>query len=271
MDLTVAGVATHLATGGLDHVAGRSLVVLIHGAGMDRTVWQFQARWLAYHGWNVAAVDLPGHGRSGGVPLPSIAQQAAWTARLVEELDGAPAAVVGHSMGSFIGIELAATRPDLVSRLALLGVAARMPVHPDLLEAARRGDHLAFDLVTSWALGRPAHLGGHPTPGLWMTGATLRVLEHAPPGVLHVDLSACDAYEGATEAARRIGCPTLLLLGEVDLMTRPRAAAPLAEAIAGSTTVVVPGAGHLMMVEQPDATIDALDTLLAVDNHAASS
>ena len=47
-------------------------VVLVHGAGMDRTVWTLQARYLAHHGRNVLALDLPGHGRSGGAPLASI-------------------------------------------------------------------------------------------------------------------------------------------------------------------------------------------------------
>ena len=81
--------------------AGAPTVVLVHGAGMDHTVWTLQGRYLAFHGWNVLGVDLPGHGRSRALlALPSIDAIADWLAELIAEYGDEPAALVGHSMGA---------------------------------------------------------------------------------------------------------------------------------------------------------------------------
>jgi len=133
-----------------------------------------------------------------------------------------------------------------------------MPVHPDLLAAARSNDPAAWDLIVSWGFGKPAHFGLNRAPGMWMQGGGRALLAHSPDGVLGTDLAACDAYKGALDAAAKVACSTLLVCGSRDLMTPPRAAAPLAAEIAGSRTVVIEGAGHMMMIEKPDETLDAL-------------
>ena len=258
MDLIVAGETVRATTGGRPLNRDLPLLLFIHGAGMDRTIWQLQTRYFANHGWSVLAVDLPGHGGSGGTPPDSIAGYADWADDLIAAAGFPSAAVVGHSMGAFIGLHLATHHPERVNRLALLGVAATMPVHPDLLAAADRNEPLAFDLITSWSLAPRSRYGGHQTPGLWMTAESVRLLEHIADGVLANDLHACNRYDEATAAAARVTCPTLLLLGELDLMTRPKAAKPLATALPDGTTVILPGAGHVMMMEQPDAVIDTL-------------
>jgi len=89
-------------------------------------------------------------------------------------------------------------------------------------------------------------------------GGALSLLERAPPGVLATDLAACNAYEGAMAAAARVASPTLFLLGAADRMTPPGKARPLAEAIRGARTAILPEAGHMLMSERPDAVIDAL-------------
>jgi pimeloyl-ACP methyl ester carboxylesterase len=137
-----------------------------------------------------------------------------------------------------------------------------MPVHPDLLAAAEADDHRAFDLVTDWGHGRAAHLGGHPAPGLWLLGGGERLLERSRPGVLHRDLQACNAYANGEAAAAAVTCPTLLVLASDDLMTPARAGRKLAGLIAGSQAVAIPGAGHMMMLERADDTLDALRDFL---------
>jgi pimeloyl-ACP methyl ester carboxylesterase len=246
------------ATGGADAAADRPLVVFLHGAGMDHSVWALQSRWFAHHGWRALAVDLPGHGRSQGPPLQDIGALAEWTASLVAAAGGERAALVGHSMGALVALETAARHPGLIARLALVGVAARMPVHPDLIAAAKAGSRAAVDMVSLWSLGAPATLGGNPAPGLWMLGATERLLERAAPGVLHADLAACDAYRNAPTAAAAIACPTTLFLGERDLMTPLKGGQALAALIPGSRTIVAPGAGHMAMSERPEAVLEAL-------------
>lgn len=260
MDVSLDGITIHASTGGRLFDASQPTVVLLHGAGMDHTVWQFQSRAFAYRGYSVLSLDLPGHGRSDEPAPTTIAGYTNVVAALLIEIGVDDAHIVGHSMGAFIAIELAARYPDAVRTLTLIGVAERMPVHPDLLAAAEADDHLAFDLVSSWSHTRSAHTGGHPTPGLWMMGSTVRLLERSKPGVLHNDLAACDSYDSALDRAREITAPTLVLMGEHDLMTRPKGAAILAEAIPDSTTVIVRDAGHMVMVERPDSVIDTLLT-----------
>jgi hypothetical protein len=89
-----------------------------------------------------------------------------------------------------------------------LGVAERMPVHPDLQGAADRNEVLAAELVTSWGHARRGQVGGHPAPGLWMAGGAVRLIDRAPDGVLAADLAACNAYDKARERAATVRCPT---------------------------------------------------------------
>jgi len=256
--MTVDGKRVFAATGGRTFDSALPTVLFIHGAGMDHTVWALQTRYFAHHGRSVLAVDLPGHGRSGGALLRSIGDMAAWIVHVLDAAGVQGAALVGHSMGALIALEAAAAAPARVRGLALLGVADRMPVHPDLQAAADGNRRLAPELVTSWGHGRSGHLGGNPAPGLWMMGGSLQLLERAPAGALAADLAACNAYDGALAAAARVACPTLLLLGALDRMTPPAKAKPLAAAIKRARTVVLPAAGHMLMSERPDAVIDAL-------------
>jgi pimeloyl-ACP methyl ester carboxylesterase len=260
MVIDLHGTMIHTSTGGRAFDPTQSTVVLVHGAGMDHTVWQFQSRAFAHHGYNVLSLDLPGHGRSGDPAPSSITEYADVVAAVLEGAGVDRAHIVGHSMGAFIGIELASTYREKVQSLALMGVAERMLVHPDLLDAAEVNDQLAFDLVSSWSHTRTAHAGGHPTPGLWMMGSTVRLLERSRPGVLHTGLAACNSYDSALERATEISAPVLVLMGELDLMTRPEGAVALADAMLNATTVIVPDAGHMLMVERPDAVIDELLT-----------
>ena len=258
MEIAVDGNRVFAATGGRPFDAAQPAVVFIHAAGMDHTVWALQARYFAHRGRSVLAVDLPGHGRSGGALLHSIGAMASWLVKLLDAAGLSSAALVGHSTGALIALEAAASAPARARRLALLGVAARMPVHPDLQAAADGNRRLGPELVTSWGHGRSGHLGGNPAPGLWMMGGSLQLIERAPAGALAADLAACNAYDGALAAAARVACPTLLLLGALDRMTPPAKAAPLADAIKTARTVILAGAGHMLMSERPDAVIDAL-------------
>src|ERR1700686_349313 len=258
MQLSVNGIETFAATGGRPFDPSLPAVGMLHGAGFDHSTWALHSRWFAHHGYSVLAPDLPGHGRSSGKPLPTIADMADWTAALLDAAGARQAKLVGHSMGSLIAIETAARHPDRVSGLSLIGTAATMTVGPDLLKAAETNDRSAVDMVSIWGLGFQAELGGSLAPGLWMHSGAQRVLEKCRPGVLFNDLSACNAYQNALPAAARITVPATLILGERDMMTPARAGKTLAAALPNSRTVVLPGAGHMMMVERPDELLAAL-------------
>ena len=258
MQLSVNGVETFVATGGRPFEPSLPAMVLLHGAGFDHSTWALHSRWFAHHGYSVLAPDLPGHGRSSGKPLTTIADMADWTSALLDAAGATTARLVGHSMGSLIAIETSARHPDKVSALSLIGTAATMTVGPDLLKAAEANDTAAIDMVSIWGLGFKAELGGSLAPGLWMHQGAQRVLERTAPGVLYSDLNACNAYQNALAAAAQVKVPTTVILGERDMMTPAKAGKTLAAAIPNARTVVLPGAGHMMMVEQPDELLAAL-------------
>src|SRR5450755_3034533 len=116
MHLQVDDRSVFAATGGRQFEPGQPAVVMLHGAGMDHIVWALPARSLAHRGRSVLAVDLPGHGRSEGPALTSIAAMAAWVVRLLDAAHLQEAALVGHSMGSLISLETAAQAPARVRR-----------------------------------------------------------------------------------------------------------------------------------------------------------
>lgn len=262
MDLTVDGRTAFVFTNGQDFQTEKPTILFVHGAGMDHSVWTLQARYFAHHGFNALAIDLPGHGRSDGPHLPTIATMADWLAALTETLVAEPAALVGHSMGALICLETASRHRDGVKQLALLGVAPAMPVHPALLEAAKADQPLAAALVSSWGHGSTGHVGGNQAPGGWLMGHAQKLLAKAPAGVLHSDLAACHAYDQGLAAAEAVRCPTLIIIGSQDRMTPAKQAAVLATKIEAARSVTIDRSGHLMMVEKPDATLDALITAL---------
>ena len=258
MELKVDDKTVFAATGGKPFDPDLPAVIFVHGAGMDHTIWALQTRWFAWHGYGVLAIDLPGHGKSDGSALESIGDMAAWMGRLVETCGADNVSLVGHSMGSLISLAAAASSGDRLSGLALLGVGATMPVHPDLLAATKSNDPAAWDLIVSWGFGKPAHFGLNKAPGMWMQGGGRSLRARAPDDVLGIDMAACDVFKDALDAAAKVACPTLIIAGDRDMMTPPKAAAPLAEAIPDAMTIVLKNCGHIMMVERPDETLDAL-------------
>jgi pimeloyl-ACP methyl ester carboxylesterase len=258
MRLEVNGAEVFAATGGREFDPKLPLVVFLHGAGFDRTVWQLLARWFAHRGSSVLAPDLPGHGLSGGAPLTSIGALADWTAALIDATGANKATLIGHSMGSLIALETAARHPEKVSALALICTAAAMRVSPQLLAAAEAGERGAVDMINRWGHGQRAEIGGSLAPGLWMSGCGERVLGRAGDGVIHADLSACHRYEDALASAAKVRAPAVVVLGERDQMTPLKAGKELAAALPDARVVVLPGAGHMLMSERPDEVLAAV-------------
>jgi len=262
MELTVQGRKAYAYTAAHELDAAKKTVVFVHGAGLDHSWWGLQSRYFGYHGWNVLAVDLPGHGRSEGPPLESIGDMADWVFSVLSSLEVKTTGIVGHSMGSLVALEFAARHPGAAERIALIGTAYPMKVGEAFLDAAKRNDPAAYDMETIWGHAPQAPLGGNPNPGMWMYGDTLARLSRLAPGVLYTDLAACNGYAGGMEAAAKLKCPVLFVLGARDMMTPPRAAQDLVKAIAGAQVATASLSGHSLMAEAPDATLDALIAFL---------
>ncbi len=263
MLLQINGKAAFAYTAAHDIDPAQRTVVFVHGAGLDHSSWGLQSRYFAYHGRNVLAVDLPAHGRSEGPPLKTVEGMADWVFALLNSLKINKAAIVGHSIGSLIALEFAARHAQNVEKIALIGTAYPMKVSDGFLDAARRNDQAAYDMDTIWGHAAQVPLAGNPNPGMWMYGDTLARLARLAPGVLYTCLAACNAYAHGMEAAAKVKCPALFVLGARDIMTPPRGAEDLIHKIEKSQSIRIAISGHSLMAEAPDATLDALIAFLA--------
>jgi pimeloyl-ACP methyl ester carboxylesterase len=270
MYLQVNGAQTYCYTGGKPFNPAQPTVVFIHGVLNDHSVWILQSRYLAHHGWNVLAVDLPGHCKSEGEAPSSVEEAAEFIVALLDAAGVEKAALVGHSFGSLIALEAAARLQDRVSHLALVGTAYPMKVSPALIEASLNDPVKAMTMVNvfsrSTLAAPPSALG----PGTWVFGAGMalgrRVLaSNTKANVFHRGFVACDSYAEGEAAVEKLTCPVLFLLGAVDQMTTPKAAQGLikvAKAAGKSHQVVNVPVGHNQMTEAPDATLFALRDFL---------
>ena len=263
MDLIVNGRKVFAYTGGKPFDPALPCVVFIHGALNDHSVWTLLARWFAHHGHGVLALDLPGHMRSAGPPLPDVEALADWTLALLDAAGVNRAALVGHSMGSLIALEASARAPQRVSALVMVGTAYPMKVSQALLDISRDDPLQAIDRVVSYSHSTLAAKPSYPGPGSWLRGgsrALMRLVQSRQPGLFHHDFSLCDRYAGGMQAAAKVQCPASLIVGNADQMTVPKQAREMAQAL--RATVHSVNAGHSIMAEAPEQVLAALRSVL---------
>ncbi len=261
MQFIVQGYPAYAYTGGRPFEPKQPAIVFIHGAAFDHSVWQWQSRYLAHHGYTVLAADLPGHGRSPGAARRRVAEMADWIAALIESAGLANAAVIGHSMGSLVALETALRHPARVTRLALIGTSAPMAVGESFIAAARDDSPAALDMEVAWGHARNVLLSGSAVPGASLHGASRALNSRAHAGVLHADLCACQSYAPPIEAIRALKVPTLVIAGRRDQMTPMKAGKALAAEIPAARVVTL-DAGHSMMAEAPREVLAALHDFL---------
>ena len=277
MKIEVNGAPLYAYTGGKAFNPAQPTVVFIHGVLNDHSVWILQTRYLAHHGWNVLAIDLPGHGQSGGDAPASVEQAAGAVAGLLDALELKQAALVGHSWGSLIALETAGRLGTRISQLVLVGTAFPMKVSPVLIDASLTQPMKALTMVNVFSRSTLAPPPSALGPGTWVYGASMalgrRVLASNPNvNIFHRGFVACDSYANGEAAAAHLACPVLFLLGAQDQMTPPKAAQGLVRAAktSGQTVQVVHvPCGHHQMTESPEETLAALRDFLSASTPAA--
>ena len=261
MIVQVQGVDAYCYTGGKPFNAAQPTAIFIHGAQNDHSVWSLQTRYFAHHGFNVLALDLPGHGRSKGRACTSVEAMAAWVLHVMDAVGVDKALMIGHSMGSLIALEASHMAPARVSQLAMLGTTYPMKVSDALLATSRDDEQAAIDLVNIFSHSSIAQNPACPTPGLHVMGGARRLMQRMsqinPEHLFYTDFSACNAYANGEVAAAAVTCPVLFIFGTKDTMTPARSTKTLTGAIAHGKVVMV-DAGHSLMAEQPDAVLGAL-------------
>lgn len=267
MKLTVNGATAYCYTGGKAFNPAQPTVVFIHGVINDHSVWILQSRYFANHGWNVLAVDLPGHCRSEGEAPASVEAAATFIAALLDAAGVQKAALVGHSWGSLIALETAGQLKERISHLALVGTAYPMKVSQPLLDAALNEPEKALHMVNVFSR---SSLAPPVAPGTWSFGGGLAlgrrvIASNSQVNLFHLGFSACNNYANGEQAMEQITCPVLFLLGAMDQMTTPKAAQTLiakAKSSGKIHSVVSLAVGHSQMTEAPEATLSALKDFL---------
>ena len=270
MYITVNGNPSYCYTAGKAMDADKPTAVFIHGVLNDHSVWILQSRYLANHGWNVLALDLPGHCKSGGDAPASVEAAAAFIAALLGAAGVEKAALIGHSWGSLIALEAAAQLQQRVTHLILVGTAFPMKVSPALLDASLNDPMAALKMINVFSRSTlsapPSSLG----PGTWVYGASMalgrRVLaSNTQVNVFHRGFKACDDYVNGENAIAKITCPVLFLLGVQDQMTQAKAAQLLIDKATRSgkkVQVIRLPVGHHQMTEAPEQTLLAISSFL---------
>ena len=261
---------TYCYTGGKPLDAAKPTVVFIHGVLNDHSVWILQSRYMANHGWNVLAVDLPGHCKSAGEAPASVEEAADFIAALLDAAGIERAALVGHSWGSLIAVEAASRLAGRITHLVMIGTAFPMKVSQALLDASLNEPMQALKMINVFSRSTlsapPSALG----PGTWVYGASMalgrRVLaSNTKVNVFHRGFKACDSYSNGEAAIAGITCPVLFILGTEDQMTQAKAAQLLINKARSSgkdvrlTSLVV---GHHQMTEAPEETLFAIRDFL---------
>ena len=272
MIVTVNEHPTYCYTAGKPVDAAKPTVVFIHGVLNDHSVWILQSRYMANHGWNVLAIDLPGHCKSEGVAPESVEDAATFVAALLDAVGIEKAALIGHSWGSLIALEAASKLKERITHLVLVGTAFPMKVSPALLESSLNDPMTALKTINvfsrSTLAAPPSALG----PGTWVYGSSMalgrRVLaSNTQVNVFHRGFKACNDYANGEVAISQVTCPILFLLGADDQMTQAKAAKGLidkAKSTGKTFKVVSLDVGHHQMSEAPEQTLMSLKDFLQV-------
>lgn len=262
MYIEVNGHQTFVATGGKPFDKNLPCVVLLHGSGLDHRCWALQSRWFAFHGYSVFAPDLPGHSLSAGEPLTSIEEMGAW---LVDALDAAgvnEVHIMGHSQGYLMALEAAPILGERMLSLMALATAAAIPVNPALIDTAKADTSKAADMMLQWGFGSDHQYGVSAVPGMQPIGIGQRIMANNP---LAIDLEACNNYVTGNDRAAQLSCPVHVVLAEQDRMTPKREGIKLAQLLGVKPTVIA-GTGHMLPMEAPQASLQAMKSFIQTLN-----
>ena len=228
-------------------------VILIHGAGSNHLVWPAEIRRLS--GQRVMAVDLPGHGRSDGKAQQSISAYANHLFEFLADLGLYQAVFVGHSMGGAIALELAVRHPSHVAGLGLISTGAYLGIDPAFLE------NLSNPVTVPNALHNFKNKAFGPQTRPALVERCMQTLKETRSSILYGDWRACAEFD-LREMVTRIEAPAWVIAGSDDQVTPIAYAHFLAGRIPAARLQIIPGAGHMVILEQPALVAQGLQQFL---------
>ena len=234
----------HASDSGQGIDINKDTIVFIHGSGLSHIVWSLAEQFFSSKNYNVLSIDLPGHGNSDGPCLDSIEKIADWMEKVFDKLKLKNLILVGHSQGCLEILEYSSRYKERLKKLVFVGGSNKMPVHPDLIELAQSGHSDAVKLMMKWGYeGSKKFIGGNPVEKIIQSPRDISE-------ILAVDLNACNNYSNGSEAAKVIDLPSMLIFGELDKMVNLESGKKFSNLIKNSTTHVIKGCGHMIMIEK---------------------
>ncbi|HEY3172201.1 MAG TPA: alpha/beta fold hydrolase [Thermoanaerobaculia bacterium] len=237
-------------------------VLLVHGYPLDGAMWSGVARALSTQ-FRVLKPDLPGRGNTEAPAPDSIEGYADFVDAIVGQLEG-PVGLAGFSFGGYITLAYLKRRPEKIRALAFVDTRASADDEAgrkkrDEMIAAVRGNGLAPVLESMpGKLLSPESLARRD-----LVERVQRIISRQKPETIEADLVAMRDRPDSSDFLRQISIPTLVLVGERDLLTPPADSEAMAAAIPAARLVTIPGAGHLAPMERPKAVSQALGDFFA--------
>ena len=217
----------------------RKSLVFVHGSGCDHTLWENQYRELD-DDYNIAAVDLPGHGQSEGKGEREVGLYVEWVKKIVEGLGLQRPVIIGHSLGAAISLTFAIKYGEVLSGIVPVGGGVKMPVNEMILDGIRNNTASTLSLVAKFSVTKNNREK--------FFSSLIEGISKVSPDVIYGDFLSCDRLDIADEISH-IKVPTLLICGEDDKMTPPDLSEFMRDHIAGAKLSLIKDAGHFVMWE----------------------
>ena len=244
MIIEIENKSVHASDAGQGVDNSKDTIVFLHGSGLSHIVWSLTEQFFSSKNINVLSIDLPGHGYAEGPCLDSIEKITDWLEKVFEKLNLKNLILVGHSQGCLEAIEYSFKYKKRLKKMVLISGSYRMPVNKDLIDLASNGDSDAVKLMMKWGYeGSKKFIGGNPIERIIQSPRDISE-------ILAVDLIACNNYANGSKAAQSISCPIMLVFGELDKMVNLEAGKKFANLVKNSTTHIIPGCGHMIMIEK---------------------
>jgi pimeloyl-ACP methyl ester carboxylesterase len=230
---------------GSDFDKKKPSLVFIHGSGSDHSAWSHQyARLHKYY--NILAIDLPGHGRSGGGGEADVEKYCLWVKKLLDIIDLKNAVLIGHSLGAAITLMFVLNYPQEIAGIVLVGGGMKMPVNSFFLDFLKTNPPEVpaevIDLICKYSLAKENRSE--------FSAPLKKSLSQSSVEVLYGDLLACNNLD-LTQELGEINVPALVICGAEDKMTPLNFSRQLAASISGAILEIIEGAGHMVMLERP--------------------
>ena len=227
------------------------LIIFIHGAACDHTLWLYQTRYFFNKNFSIISMDLPGHGKNLSKPISSIKQLSNLMKKLIKSLPNKEIYLVGHSMGSLICLETSLENFKAIKKIFLIGSAYPMQVNNSLLLKSKTDQDLAIKDMITWSLSDKIKLNGSNLIGLNLPNLINVIMSNSRNGLLYKNLIACNNFILNKNKIKEVKTPFIIIAGSNDIMTSKNKSKILNDMLCNSSLEIINNVGHFHPLESP--------------------